>query len=230
MTRKAWFSLLTGCALCGLGARAGRADVVVDNPTDDGEPWQEAALPSAIGVGLTLGGGVMGFAGRTLRDATSPVGGQWDLRAAFGTHTPIAIEAGYMGSAMQIESQLGRNASTLLGTTFEADVRLNLMAHYLVDPYVFAGVGWQRYTVDSQDFTLMMAGVASHADSIEVPLGGGLSYRADGLVFDVRGTFRAVHDPKLVLLQPELTARTPQDQRFAAMHSWGAELAVGYEF
>lgn len=211
-----------------LVGRTASAEVV---ETDEGEPTaREPILESGIGVGLTVGAGVSGFATRSLREATSPIGGLWDLRAAFGTHTPLAIEVGYVGTAMSIRSALDQQTATLISTTFESDVRVNFAPHYLADPYVFAGLGWQRYTIDEPDFTIMRTGIANRADVLEVPVGAGLSYRDGGFVADARGTFRAVRDANLVLDQPELTARTPGEQRFAPMHNWEASLAVGYEF
>ena len=154
------------------------------------------------GVGLTVGAGVTGFAAQSLRDTTSPLGGLWDLRAAFGTHTVLALEVGYVGAAMSIRSQLNQEAATLISTTFETDVRVNFAPHYRADPYVFAGLGWQRYTIDDQGWSIMETGVANRADA--------------------RGTFRAVRDANLVLEQPE--------HRFAPMHNWEVSLAVGHEF
>jgi hypothetical protein len=219
--------LLLAVSLALVG-RTASAEVV---DTDEAEPgYLEPLLQSGVGVGLTVGGGVSGFATRSLRNATSPLGGLWDLRAAFGTHTPLALEVGYVGTAMSIQSQLNPQTATLISTTFETDVRVNFAPHYLADPYVFAGLGWQRYTIDDPGFSVMQTGIANRADALEIPVGAGLSYRDGGFVADVRGTFRAVRDANLVLEQPELTARIPSEQRFAPMHNWEASLAVGYEF
>ena len=69
--------------------------------------------------------------------------------------------------------------------------------------------------------TVADTGIASRDDVLEVPAGGGLAFRYHGFVTDVRGTFRATRDSRLVL---EEDTRT-----FAPLHSWAASLSVGYE-
>src|SRR2546426_1029712 len=81
---------------------------------------------SGIGVGVDVGGGVMGFVGSRLRDTTS-IGGLWSVRAALGTHTPLALELGYVGTASQINGQLGPAQATMLGRTFESSVRFTAL-------------------------------------------------------------------------------------------------------
>src|SRR5207302_4650619 len=134
---------------------------------------------------------------------------------------PLAIEVAYLGSATQIQSLFGHESGTLIGTTLESDLRLNLLPHAPIDPYAFVGVGWQRYNIDDSGFTVADTGIASRDDVLEVPAGGGLAFRYHGFVTDVRGTFRATRDSRLVL---EEDTRT-----FAPLHSWAASLSVGYE-
>ncbi|MGE5183477.1 MAG: hypothetical protein ACM31C_15505 [Acidobacteriota bacterium] len=234
MTSKPWTCALLAAAACALVARPAPAGVPVEHddtgaPSDD-YAWNDAHLQSGIGVAVTLGGGIAGFTDHTLRDTTSPVGGLWDLRAAFGTHAPIAVELGYIGTATQIQSLFGVSSAMLIGTTLEGDVRLNLLPHYVLDPYAFVGVGWQRYDVDEHGFSLASTGIANQDDVVEVPVGGGVSYRFDGLVADVRGTFRATRGSNLVLEEPAVPTAAPTATRFAPMHSWEASLSLGYEF
>ncbi len=219
MTAKPCAALALACALCG----AVRADVVVDRYDD-----YDAHLASGVGIAVALGGGVLGFTDRTMRDTTSPVGGTWDLRAAFGTHFPIAIEVAYVGSANQIQSLFGRQSATLIGTTLETDVRLNALPHYVIDPYVFVGVGWQRYDLDERDFTLADTGINPHDNMLEVPVGAGISYRLAGLVADLRGTFRATSGAGLVLEQPAAPQQPAGALAFAPMHAWNMSLSIGY--
>ena len=232
MTSRQWTCALLAAGACALVARPARAGVVVEHddhgyPSDD-YAWNDSHLQSGIGVAVTLGGGIAGFTDHTLRDTTSPVGGLWDLRAAFGTHAPICIELGYLGTATQIQSLFGVSSAMLIGTTLEGDLRLNMLPHYVFDPYAFVGVGWTRYDID-EHFTLADTGIANEDDVVEVPVGGGVSYRFDGLVADVRGTFRATRGSNLVLEEPAMPS-TVGTQRFAPMHSWEASLAIGYEF
>ncbi len=177
--------------------------------------------PTSFGVGVIVGGGVTGFTDHALRTATSGVGGLWSLRATFGTRAPLAAEVAYVGSATGLDSLVGPAHTTLIGTAFEADVRLNLAPHLAWDPYVFAGVGWQRFTVDDRDLAFSDTGIHSSDDLMTMPFGGGLAYRRGGFVTDLRGTVRATSGADMVV---------DRAGRSAAMHSWEASAALGYEF
>lgn len=190
--------------------------------------WHEPLLSSGIGVSTILGGGVGGFTDKQMRSTTSDIGGLWDLRVAIGSHLPLALEVGYMGSATNINGLPTGNKGRLIGTTIEGDLRYNILPHMPFTPYVFAGMGWQRYDVTNTSVSLADSGVADHDNLMVFPLGAGLAYRLSGFVVDVRGTFRVATDNDLVLTNPALTQPTPND--FAPMHSWEASAAVGYEF
>jgi hypothetical protein len=177
--------------------------------------------PTSYGVGVIIGGGVTGFTDHLLRSATSNVGGLWNLRATFGTHVPLALEAAYVGSATGLDSLVGSEHTTLIGTTFETDVRLNLAPHMAWDPYVFAGVGWQRFTIDDRELAFSDTGIHSSDDLMELPFGGGLSFHRGGLITDVRGTVRATSGADMVV---------DRQGRAAPMNSWEASAALGYEF
>jgi hypothetical protein len=177
--------------------------------------------PTSYGLAVILGGGVTGYTDHALRSATDAVGGLWSLRATFGTHVPLAIEAAYVGSATGLESLVGNAHTTLIGTTFETDVRLNLAPHLAWDPYVFAGVGWSRFTVDDRDLDFSDTGIRSGDSVMELPFGGGLAFRRGGLITDVRGTVRATSGSDMVI---------DREGRAAPMHSWEASAALGYEF
>ena len=189
---------------------------------DSPQPSELATYrPTSYGLGVIIGGGVTGFTDHALRDATSSVGGLWNLRATFGTHVPLAIEAAYIGSATGLTSLVGGAHTTLIGTTFETDVRLNLAPDFGWDPYVFAGVGWQRFTVDDRELDFSDTGIHTSDDLMELPFGGGLAFRRGGLVTDVRGTVRATSGADMV---------TGRDGRAVPMNSWEASAALGYEF
>jgi len=177
--------------------------------------------PTSVGIGVIVGGGVAGFTDHALRAATSNVGGLWDLRATFGTHAPLAVEAAYTGSATGVDSLLGTAHTTLIGTAFEADARLNLAPHLDWDPYVFAGFGWQRFTIDDRELQFSDTGIRSRDDLLVMPFGGGLAFRRGGLVTDLRGTVRAASGSEMIV---------DRAGRYAPMHSWEASAALGYEF
>lgn len=191
--------------------------------------WFDPAVRSGIGVGVQAGAGVVGFTDAAMRDTTGTLGGMWSLRGAFGTRVPVALELGYAGSATTIDTELGRADATMLGTTVEAAARYNFMPRADWSPYMFAGLGWQRYTIDDTAFQLSDVGIGNEDDLLVVPLGLGVGWRAGGLVADLRGTFRAASGADLVLETPELSLATGAGQ-FASMHTWDASLNVGYEF
>lgn len=193
-----------------------------------GYEWYEPGLMSGVGVSTILGGGVTGFTDRTMRNTTSNLGGMWDLKVAIGSHMPLALELGYVGSATNINGLPTGQKGTLIGTTAEADLRFNILPHAPVTPYVFGGVGWQRYDVTQATVSLSDGGMNSHDNLLEFPVGGGLAYRMQGFVFDLRGTFRATTDNNLVLTTPRVNGTNSDN--FANMHSWEASAAVGYEF
>jgi opacity protein-like surface antigen len=179
---------------------------------------------SGIGIGVTLGGGVSGFTNRSMRDALSGnVGGLWDVRATFGTHTPIGVEVGYIGTAANINTFSGAANGTLVGTTAEATVRWNVVPNAPFTPYVFGGVGWTRYDVNDIQFATSDSGLKKTDDLAEFPVGVGMAWRDPaGLVLDLRGTYRQATDSTLVL-----DGRTGQ---YADLNAWEASAALGYEF
>jgi len=208
---------------------------VVDTSSDGtnvyGYAWTDDRLKSGIGISAILGGGVTGFTDKTMRDTTSSVGGLWDLRVTLGSHMPLALDVSYLGSAMNINGLPGGRNGRLIGTTVEGALRYNALPHYAWNPYVFAGAGWQRYDVTQTTVTLSDSGMNDKDNLLEFPLGVGLQYRRSGFVGDLRGTFRATTQPDLVL-KPGVFDPTiaPNSSDFAAMHTWEASAAVGYEF
>ena len=224
-----------GVTLVGVAfAHAARADVYADDLSDAGprrtvSVWRDTRLVTGIGIGVDVGGGVFGFTDATMRSLASPVGGLWSFRTTLGTHVPLAVELGYVGSANTINSQLGRAQATLLGTTFEAALRWNVLPQAPWTPYAFAGVGWQRYTLDDRAFQLSDTGIANRDDLLVVPLGAGIAYRFGALVTDVRGTFRVAEGSSLVLETPATSLQNGFGG-YAQMHQWDASVNVGYEF
>jgi hypothetical protein len=189
--------------------------------------WHDELVPSGIGVSTILGGGVAGFTGSTMRATTADVGGLWDLRVTIGSHIPLAVELGYVGTATNLRGLPAGQNGTLVGTAFEGALRYNVLPHHLATPYLFAGIGWQRYDVTEANVTLSDAGMNDKDNLLEFPMGVGMAYRMSGFVFDVRGTFRAATEQNLVLEQP---TASPTSSDFAKMHTWEASAALGYEF
>jgi hypothetical protein len=188
--------------------------------------WNEPMLSSGIGISAILGGGVAGFTDKQMRSTTSDLGGLWDLRIAIGSHVPLALELGYVGTATNITGLPAGNKGTLIGTTAEAALRWNVLPHFAWTPYLFGGAGWQRYDVTQTHVSLSDSGMNDHDNLLVFPMGAGIAWRTNGFVADLRGTFRAATDEDLVLKNSVLS--TSSD--FVPMHTWEASAALGYEF
>ncbi|NVB79960.1 MAG: outer membrane beta-barrel protein [Kofleriaceae bacterium] len=185
--------------------------------------WRDSRLRSEIGVGVTVGGGVTGFTDAAMRDVMrNDAGGLWDLRASIGTHTPIGLDISYLGTAASLQTLDGSENGTLIGTTVEGAIRYNVLPHFEWNPYIFAGMGWQRYDVTNTKFAQSDTGLRESDNLVEFPMGAGLSYRdRSGLVVDLHGTFRAAGDSSLL---------TEQSGDNVQLHTWEASGAIGYEF
>ncbi len=209
-------------------ARAAYADPVVyeteETPSDYSYGWNEPRMATGVGVGITIGGGIAGFTDQSLRNSLSTsVNGLWDARVSIGTHVPIGLDVSYIGMAGNLNTLQGASNGTLVGTTAEAALRWNILPHFMWDPYVFAGVGYQRWDVTSMKFATADTGVKNSENLAEYPMGAGLSFRhPSGWLADVRGTFRAEPSSTLV--------RDVPNGAFASAHWWEASAAVGYEF
>jgi hypothetical protein len=158
------------------------------------EPITETAVaeepPSgleAIGLGVSLGGGVAGFTDDEARDLAD-VGGSWDVRVVLGEKLPVAFEAAYTGSAQNIEA-FGLDSDTfLLGNGAEGALRFQLPTKY-VTPYVLVGLGWTHYSLTNQETNLSV--IEDNDDVITMPLGIGLTaFSVFGGTFDLRGVIK----------------------------------------
>jgi hypothetical protein len=186
--------------------------------------WYAPRLISDIGIAMTVGGGVSGFTDRTMRSAmTDNVGGLWDFHVALGTHVPIGVEVGYVGTASTMQSLSGFANGTLVGSAVEGDLRWNILWRRPWTPYVFAGLGWQHYSAVDNTLTTADSGMKNSDNVAEFPVGAGLSFRdASGFVLDLRGTYRATTSSTLLF--------DPRTNQYASLQTWEAGAALGYEF
>src|SRR5262249_50375380 len=146
-----------------------------------GYAWSDPMLSSGIGVSVLLGGGITGFTEKAVRNRTASVGGLWDLRVTIGSRIPLGLDVSYVGTATDINSGLLPGQSgTLIGTAVEGAVRWNILPHFTWNPYLFLGVGWQRYDVTGTHVTLAINGMNDSDNLVEFPMGAGLSYRMGG--------------------------------------------------
>lgn len=181
---------------------------------------EPSTIVEEYGLNLTAGGGIGGFTQEEMRNATE-VSGLWDVRAAFGTRKPLAIEAAYIGSAQAIDA-IGLDANAiLLGNAVEALARVNVLPGENIGPYLFVGGAWKRYDLTNVDTNT--SDVSDHDNLLEIPMGIGFSYRSGNVVGDLRGEFRPAAYADMVPAGDGTTEA-------AAMHTWRTSARVGYAF
>lgn len=198
------------------GIVAGDVDVDIDTDDDVDLVWYDR-----LGIGLTAGGGVTGFINEDMRD-TSAEGGNWAVRVALGTRSPIAFEGSYIGSVQSIESLGLSDDALLLGNGVQGAVRFNATTRAELQPFVYAGVAWRRYSLQNVDINT--SDIADSDDVLEIPVGLGLAYKVGGFLVDLRGEFRGTTQEDMV---PALDI--DDEDGVAAMHSWGVNANIGVE-
>ncbi|MDQ3364012.1 MAG: porin family protein [Myxococcota bacterium] len=199
----------------------GVTDPAVSDP-NYGRP-RRGALFDDLGFAIAAGGGVAGFTDETARSITND-GGGWNVRATIGTRIPLAAEVAYIGSVQTIEA-LGLDDNALLvGNGLQANARLNILRTAAVQPFVFAGVAWRRYDLTRTNTNT--SDISDLDNVLEIPVGAGLGFRFSGLLVDLRGEYRAASNEDLM---PSLAADIGGNQQ-AALHRWGANASLGYEF
>jgi hypothetical protein len=172
---------------------------------------------SRLGLGVSLGGGVEGFTDGRLAD-TAGTGAAWDLRLLLGTHTSIALEAAYDGSAQTVSAFGLDPAAILIGTGLEGGVRFNVWSLPFMAPYVAAGAGWRRY--DLTRASLNHSVVSEHDNVLELPLAAGLAIHIGGTTLDARVQYRVASGSDLV---------RDDNGRHLAMNRWGVSANLGVE-
>jgi opacity protein-like surface antigen len=185
--------------------------------------WYEPSLLTGIGVGIIVGGGISGFQDQSLRDAMADkVQGTWNGLVSIGTHIPLGIDLSYVGTADDVRQFRGQSNGTLIGTAVEGALRLNLVPHYAVNPYIFGGVGWQHYDVHNMAFATADTGMMGSDDEVEFPVGAGISFRdVSGWLLDLRGSYHAF---------PTSTLVRETNGGFADNNYWTASANLGFEF
>lgn len=195
--------------------------VIVDTEEEDYDIYER------YGITVSAGGGISGFTNDVMRDATG-LAGDWGLRLTFGTRSPLAIEAAYIGSAQNIDALGLDDDAILVGNGAQAALRLNATFDLPVQPFIFGGAAWRRYDLTNEDFNT--SDVANSDDVLEFPIGAGIAGKWNGLTLDVRGEFRPTIDNDLI---PTFDFDDDEDfgnDNFAAMHRWGVNATIGYEF
>ncbi|HET9991874.1 MAG TPA: outer membrane beta-barrel protein [Kofleriaceae bacterium] len=190
--------------------------------TPDVAHGEDAPVWKGNGIAAVAGGGVTGFTDKAVRDVvSSDVGGAWDLRVTLGSRRAVALDVSYLGMGANVRGPGDAASGVLEGTTFEAAARYNFLAGETWRPYAFFGIGWQHYGIRGATFDLMDAGMRSHDNLLDLPVGAGLAYHHhSGLLLDVRATYRTTEYNGLVRDTP--TA-------YAAMNTWQLSAGIGYE-
>jgi hypothetical protein len=185
--------------------------------------WSDPTLYTGIGVGIAIGGGVGGFTDSAVNNLSdSEVGGIWQFRTTFGTHTPLGVDLAYNGTAYDVQDFSGVTSDTLIGTNFEGALRWNILPHYAWNPYLFAGVGWQHYDLNDNTLTRADSGIGSEDDLAVFPMGAGIAYRdISGITAELRGTFRAADSSTFI---EDINGNEVD------LHTWEASAGLGYEF
>jgi len=190
---------------------------VVQADTEREDPysyaWSEKGLQWKIGVMLTMGLGTGAFSDRSTNDmAGSAV--VWSSRALFGSHIPLGLEAGFAASTWGFDTPEGTRG-TVDGQTTDLALHWNVLPHSLITPYLFGGIGWQRYKASE---AVGVLGLSRSTEMPGYPLGGGVSYRTErGFVADARATYRSIVTPESL------------DRLGFALSSWEATASIGVE-
>jgi hypothetical protein len=176
---------------------------------------------SGIGMGLSVGGGVIGFTDSQTRSSVND-GGSWEARLTIGTRLPVGLDLAYVGSAQGLTVSGLSTDAYMLGNGAEADLRIQWPTG-MFRPYAFGGIGWTHYTV--QRSSVLGTGVLGSDDVGTVPFGAGLAIgKVNGLLFDIRGTGRAAFDDDLL---EGLYSGSSQNAR---LHSWSVTARLGAEW
>ncbi len=163
------------------------------------------------GMSVEGGGGVTGFLDNDIRDVTK-TGGGYNVRLTYGTRSPIALEAAYVGSTQAIDALgLDRNA-LLMSNGAEGLARVNL-ATGMWQPFVAAGVAWRHYNIRSDVNT---SNVKDTDDVVEIPAALGLAFRNKGFLVDARAGYRQSFSNDLL--------------GTANLSSWQGNVNLGVEF
>ena len=144
--------------------------------------------PRMLGIDVLAGGGVTAFLDDHTENVTDP-GGMWTARLVAGTRSRLAFEAAYVGSTQNLDMiGLDSNAQ-ILGNGVEGNLRWNLMRESVIQPFLYAGLGWTHYIVSNSD--IETASIDDEDDVVQVPAGAGLAFRfGQRISLDLRGTYR----------------------------------------
>jgi hypothetical protein len=172
------------------------------------------------GFAMLLGGGFEDFTHSTAKNTTGE-GGSWNACLVLGTNSIIGLEAAYVGGARQLRPLGVSTNSNLINNGAEAAIRLNIpvrMGRTLIEPFGFAGLGWQRYHITNYGSTVTADVSQRDDDTMTVPLGGGIAFAYEALMLDVRGSWTPTYYNQLYQSQS------------GALDKWGVGGNLGFVF
>jgi len=164
---------------------------------------------------LLIGGGVINYLDRDVRDEVGP-SGTLDLRLGLGSRRVVAGELAYVGSAGSASAfgkYLGFEGA-------EAVIRLQSprqRGKWLAEPFVFGGAGWSHFEI----VKATRLALRDTNDLLVVPLGAGLTLGNGPFLFDTRFTYRRTFGEGLV---PRSNGSRARLQNWAVTASLGWEL------
>jgi hypothetical protein len=172
-------------------------------------------------IALTTGAGVTNYFGSGVTGNVD-VGAGWDARLMFGAHSIIALEAGYVGSVNNIDNPF-EGSGFVSSQGVDGDLRLQLP--FVVQPYVFGGVGYNHMAINNNPNGIPATngnGVTTILtdDQFTVPAGAGLAgYVGKHVQLDLRGTYRYTPDNTLTNIMGNKN-----------LNQWAATGRVGWVF
>lgn len=165
-------------------------------------------------VAMTAGAGVSNYFGSAI--SGTDAGAAWNARVTVGVHSPIALEASYIGASNSFDVP-GAGGGHLTSHGVDGDLRLQLPTR--VQPYVFGGVGYNHVSLESNGSPVLNATYSQSDNQVTVPAGGGLTaYIGKHATLDARGTYRFIPDNGLTLMSNR------------HLHQWLAQANIGYAF
>lgn len=189
-------------------------------PAPEARRRRENRIFAPQSIAFVTGAGVSDYFGNSLtvsggQGLVDP-GAAWDARFVFGTRSIIALEAGYIGAVNRVDVA-GKNGNI---NSNGIDGTLRLQLPYRVQPYAFAGVGWNHMTLDNGDANPQVTQrFREDDDQVTIPAGAGISgYLGRHATVDVRGTYRLIPDNDITVMSDQ------------ALHQWIAQARVGYVF
>jgi hypothetical protein len=172
---------------------------------------------SKMGSAIMLGGGFEDFT-QSVPKAQTSQGGSWNLRLAAGTRQFVGLEAAYVGGARNTNVLGSLANSALVNNGFEGNLRINVpvaMGLALIEPFGFAGIGWQHYHLSTTPIT---ADITQTDNVMTVPYGGGIMAAYGNLMVDARVTWRQTYYNDMFRAEG------------ARLNTWGVGGNIGVEF